>query len=136
MPADKRELLGEAFALALLDRDVAAAPEQVEAARRKAYRAPLLMLAVARIGCDAPEVPAIERLVSLGAAIQNVLLAAHSMGFGSGLTSGKALGSARIRDLFSLAEGELPVCFINIGTISSGKPPRPRPSPTDFCSTL
>lgn len=136
VPADRRERLAEAFALALVDRDPTATLEQVEAAREKAYRAPLLMLAVVRIGPDAPEVPAVERIVSLGAAIQNLLLAAHSLGFGGGLTSGQAMGSAHMRELFALAEGEQAVCFVNLGTISMTKPPRRRPVPSDFCSTL
>jgi nitroreductase len=52
-------------------------------------------------------------MVSVGAAIHNMLLSAHSLGIGSGLTSGQAMHSPRIRQLFSLSEGEEAVCFIN-----------------------
>jgi len=136
VPTEKRYRLAEVFALALLDRDPGATPEQIEAAREKADRAPLLMLAVVRIGPDAPEIPAVERLVSLGAAIQNLLLAAHSLGYGSGLTSGQAMRSARMRELFALAEGEQPVCFVNIGTVARARPPRSRPPVSMYCTTL
>lgn len=136
VPAHKRTLLAEVFALALIDRDPGATLVQIEAAREKAHRAPLLMLAAARLGSTQPEITAAERLVSLGAAIQNLLLAARALGYGTGLASGQAMGSARMRDLFALAEGEQPVCFINVGTVTQAKPPRSRPSASVFCSTL
>ena len=75
-------------------------------------------------------------MISLGAAIQNMLLAAHAMGFGSGLTSGQALRSSQMRTLFGLSEGEQPVCFVNIGSVSKRKPLRPRPGPSEFISSL
>ena len=136
VPSHKRDLLAEVFALALIDRDAGATLVQIDAAREKAHRAPLLMLAIARLGSTEPDIPSVERLVSLGAAIQNLLLAAHALGFGSGLTSGQAMGSRRTRELFALADSEVPVCFVNIGTVARHKPPRVRPAAEVFCSTL
>lgn len=136
IPPAKRHALGEVFALALLDRDPGATLEQIEDARSKAQRAPLLMLAVARLASEEPDTPPLERMISMGCAIQNILLSAQSMGFGSGLTSGRAITSQRMRQLFSLKEGEEPICFINIGTVSKEKPRRLRPSPERFVSTL
>ena len=46
VPSDKRPLLANAFASALGGRDPSATLEQIEAARHKAYRAPLLMPAI------------------------------------------------------------------------------------------
>ena len=94
IPQDKRALLAEVFAQALSERDPDATPEQIASAREKAQRAPLLILAVAQLGPAEPDIPAPERMVSLGCAIQNMLLTAHAMGFGSGLTSGQAMSSA------------------------------------------
>jgi nitroreductase len=136
VPAEKRASLGEAFARALIDRDPGATPDQSEAAREKAQRAPLLMLAIVRRAPDEHSIPDAERLVSLGCAIQNMLLTAHALGFGAGLTSGQALRSARIRDLFGLAENEEPVCFVNVGTVSKRKPLRMRPPAGAFTRTL
>ena len=136
VPTTKRALLAEVFALALIDRDPGATLLQIEAAREKAHRSPLLMLAIARLGPAEPNIPSAERLVSLGAALQNLLLAAHAIGFGSGLTSGQAMDSPRMRGLFALADGEAPVCFVNIGTVARHKPPRVRPAADIFCSTL
>jgi len=137
VPADKRHLMGEVFGQALLDRDASATPQEVQDARDKAQRAPLVMLAVALLGEHAPEIPPAERLVSLGCAIQNILLGAHALGYGTGLTSGRAMGSPRLAELFALGAGETPVCCINIGTVARApKARRARPLPERFSRTL
>jgi nitroreductase len=136
VPEDKRTLLADVFAQALLERDTNATSEQVEQAREKAFRAPFLALAIARLGpCD-PDIDLLERMVSLGAAIQNFLLCAHGMAFGSGLTSGQAMRSLAIRRLFQLAEGEQAVCCINVGTVNKRKPARLRPDVSTFVTSL
>lgn len=137
VPADQRHRLAEVFALALIDRDPGATLEQIESAREKAHRAPLLMVAIACLGPREPDTPALERMVSMGAAIQNLLLGAHAMGFGAGLTSGQAMASKRLVELCGLAPGEVPVCCVNIGSVSKRKPgSRVRPLPSSFVSEL
>ena len=137
VPQGKRSVLAEVFALALIDRDPGATLVQIEAAREKAHRSPLLMLAVARLVSELePEIPNAERMVSLGCAVQNLLLASHAMGFGAGLTSGQAMASLRMRELFALCADETAVCFVNVGTVSKRKPARIRPATEQFVSTL
>lgn len=151
VPATHRAALAEVFAKALQDRDPLATAEQVESAREKAYRAPFLMLAIVRLQAKAGEstrkasasdgdhealVCDAERLVSLGCAIQNMILAAHAAGFGSGLTSGQAMGSTHLRPLFSLTGDEQAVCCINLGTVSKHRPVRLRPGVVDYVSEL
>lgn len=136
VPAARRQALGEAFAQALLERDPQAAPDQLADARDKATRAPLVMLVVVRLGPAEPDVPAFERLIAVGAAVQNLQLQAHAMGYGCGLTSGRAMRAPALRELFGLDATEEAVCFINVGTVSRRKPQRPRPLPSDFVSEL
>jgi nitroreductase len=154
VPMAQRERLAEVFGLALVDRDPGATPAQIENAREKAHRAPFLLLAIARLtdpnkpvemaptlGPRHPEsseaeVGDAERLVSLGCAVQNIILAAHSAGFGTGLTSGQALASPRLRSLFALQPNEQPVCCINIGSVTKHKPVRLRPAVADYVSEL
>ena len=136
IPAAARARLAEVFGNALLERDPAATPEQVAQAREKAFRAPVLMLAVVRTGSPDDEIPAGERLLSAGCAIQNMLLMATAMGFASALTSGKALQSPGLRSLFSLAPDELAVCFLNLGTALGSKSLRQRPEPSRYVSFL
>ena len=137
VPAGQRATLGEVFAQALWERDPAATPEQLAQAREKAFRAPLLMLAVVdgAKGND-PEVDLNERILSAGCAVQNMLLVATAQGFGSALTSGKALKSGPLRACFGLAADEQALCFISIGTVASRRPPRTRPAVADYVSTL
>jgi nitroreductase len=136
VPASARGALADVFAQALAQRDAQATPEQLAQAREKAFRGPVLLLAVARTGGANPEVPATERLVSAGCAIQNMLLMATALGYGSSLTSGKALDSAPLRALFSLGGDEEALCFLSIGTIASTRRPRPRPSVDRYVSEL
>lgn len=154
VPTARRGRLAEVFGRALLDRDPNATPEQIENAREKAHRSPFLMLAIARLAeRDTPASPApargalhpesteaevsdAERLVSFGCAIQNIVLSAHAAGFGTGLTSGQAMASPRLRALFALRENEQAVCCINIGSVTKHKPVRLRPVVSDYVSEL
>ena len=90
--------------------------DDVAKSRDKAQRAPTLLLAVLKAAPDDPEVPLIERAVTLGAALMNLLLAAHGLGYGAMLTSGRAVRSPRFAAAFALADDEQAVCFVSIGT--------------------
>lgn len=136
IPQEARGRLADAFAASLLERDDAATPEQVGQARAKAFRAPVLMLAVVRTGSVNAEIPSSERLLSAGCAIQNMLLMATALGFGSALTSGRALRSPGLEALFSLQPGEAAVCFLSLGTAESRRRARPRPEPGRYVSVL
>ncbi len=132
-----RDRLATAFEQALIDRDPHSTAAQREDARAKAARAPFLALAIARLDGDGhPEIPYTERLVSLGCALQNMLLMAQAQGFGAGLVSGQAMDSAALRATFSLAPNEKAISFLGIGTVSWAKANRQRPAAEDFVTTL
>ena len=135
VPEAQRATLAEVFAQALTERDAQATDEQREQAREKAFRAPRLLLLVVDASCGDPEVDLSERLLSAGAAVQNVMLVATAQGFGSALTSGKALKSDTLRRALALREPEQAVCFLSIGTVASRRPVRPRPAVADYLST-
>ena len=136
VPTGGRARLAEVFATALVERDASATPQQVAQARGKAYRSPLLLLAVVRLRDDDAEIAPHERIVSAGCAVQNMLLMAHAQGFGGALTSGKALQSAPLRALFGLKPDEQALCFVNIGTVVKARPVRLRPQAAQYVSTL
>ncbi len=136
VPPAQRADLAEVFAQALRERDPAASEAQCEQAREKAFRAPRLLLLVVNEAIGDPEVDLHERLISAGAAVQNVMLVATAQGFGSALTSGKALKSQALRQRFGLAEGEHAVCFLSIGTVRAKRPGRPRPAVADYLTSL
>jgi nitroreductase len=136
VPADVRGLLAEQFAAALQERDAEALPEQIEQAREKAFRSPCLMLLVVDAARGDPEIDLSERLLSAGCAVQNILLMATALGFGSALTSGKALKAEGLRRLFGLSPAEHALCFVSLGTAHSRKPGRPRPRSADYLGHL
>ncbi len=133
---EARPALADAFAQALLERDAAATEEQLAQAREKAFRSPVLLLLVVDLGCGDREIDAAERLLSAGCAVQNMLLMATALGFGSALTSGKALHSTPLRNLFGLTSAQQAVCFVNIGTAIAIKPARVRPVPGAYFGVL
>jgi nitroreductase len=135
IPSERRDDLGIVFEEALVRRDPAADAEARASAREKALHAPCLLVAVL---VDAPgtTIPVEEKLVSLGCALQNVLLAARALGFASGLASGGALDTPAMRRLLALDAHERAVCFIGIGTGEPKKTPRVRPQPGQFFKTL
>ncbi len=132
IPAAARCALGEAFAQALVQRDPAALPEQMNQARDKAMRAPLLLMLVVDEACGDTKIGLSERLISAGCATQNMLLMATALGFGSSLTSGKALHSSALRNLFQLGTHEHAICFMSVGTSQHATPARNRPDPSQY----
>ena len=136
VPEASRTPLADVFAQALLERDPAATPEQAEQAREKAYRSPVLLLAVVDAERGDADIDLAERTVSAGCAVQNMLLMATAQGYGSALTSGKALKADSLRALFQLAPSELALCFVSIGTVLSRKAVRARPVASAYVSTL
>lgn len=136
VPAHRRTDLGLAFEAALLERDPSADDEARQQARDKAERSPWLLLAVVRTGGEPADIAAAERVLSAGAAIQNMLLTATALGLGSSLTSGKALQSVPLRQLFALPPHEQALCFINIGQLGSARKPRERPEVARYFSVL
>ena len=119
VPQAARPPLADVFAQALLERDPAATAEQAEQAREKAYRSPVLLLAVVDAERGDAEIDLAERTVSAGCAVQNMLLMAPSL-----------------RALFQLAASEQALCFISIGTVLSRKAVRARPAASAYVSTL
>lgn len=135
--ASSRERLADVFALALRERDAQATDDQVAQAREKAFRAPVLLLAIVDGLRGDLEIDVFERMISAGCAMQNMLLMATALGFGSALTSGKALKAEDLRALFGLKDGEHAVCFLSIGSVQSPKRPlRVRPASAEYVQTF
>jgi nitroreductase len=109
-------LLGEIFVEAKRRRLPDASSLMLDRERQKALNAPTLLVACARLHDGMADIPVSEQLVSVGAAIQNLLLAAHALGFGAILLSGEKTRDPLVRDAFGLGSDEMLVGFISIGT--------------------
>jgi nitroreductase len=136
VPATQRPRLGLAFADSLRERDPAATGEQRNQAHDKALRAPVLLLVVVNAACGDTDIDLNERILSAGCAVQNLLLMATARGWGSALTSGKALKSGALRTLFDLGPQEHALCCLSVGSVSARKPTPPRPLVHEIVRTL
>jgi len=96
----------------------------------------VLLLVVVDAACGDPDIDLHERIVSAGCAVQNLLLAATARGWGSALTSGKALKSDALRRLLALGPAEHALCCLSVGSVSARRPARPRPGVHDIVRTL
>jgi nitroreductase len=132
-----RGRLSKVFLDTLLERDKDASQSQKLQASERAYRSPVLLLVIARItDGESLRIGKNERLVSAGCAIQNTLLMATVLGFGSSLTTGSALKSQDLAEMFELLPNEQAICFINLGTARNQKPLRKRPALEQYFSIL
>lgn len=82
----------------------------------RAHNAPCLIAVVARIDKGHAIAPPNEQWISVGAALQNILLAAEDLGFHAMIVSGKKVGTDVVRKGFALSDDEELVGFVAIGS--------------------
>ncbi len=130
------ERLGDYFVKASeLDSDTPLSSEEREKIRGKALRAPTLILAYLSPK-DHPKVPHIEQVLSLGASVQNLLMAAHFMGVGAIWRSGKLCFNPHLAKLLGLKPQESILGFIFLGEEEGTKRPVPVIDPSEFVSYI
>lgn len=131
---EARARLAEIFVEALLNREPDAPEAAIEKERSRTRFAPVVIVACAEIDPDVANVPPVEQIVSTGAAIQNVMNAAHAKGFGSFLSTGKNARDPVVKQAFNLTDKDEIVGFIYLGTPKPGLSGKPRPDAMEFCS--
>jgi len=117
---EDRARLGQVFADAALAADPQVSAEKQAEIAAKALRAPLIVVVVARVR-EHPKVPAIEQLLSAGAAAQLMLVAAHAQGFAGIWRTGGVAYDPRVHLRLGLEEGEQIVGFLYLGTAQAQK---------------
>ncbi len=127
-----------AFVTASLDAFRAAVPDADEAglkkARGKAEQPPAIVALVAKLQPNHPKIGLPDQWLTVGCVLQNLWLAAESLGFACGVSSGRVMESDVMRRAFQLAEGEEIVSIVSIGTPKERQPPRPKPALADIVS--
>ncbi|HSH90791.1 MAG TPA: nitroreductase [Ramlibacter sp.] len=118
-----RARFGELMAASLQRRDPNASPAKLQLERDKPMRAPLIVVTAA-VTREDPAVPGVEQILAVGAATQNILLAAHALGYGSFWRTGATARDDSVKEGLGLAPENTIVGFIYIGT--SEVPARPR----------
>jgi len=118
-----RGLFADALAAALRLRMPEVADDAVEREREKAYRSPVLIVVSAHAEPH-PKVPAVEQWVAVGAAIQNLWLAAVAQGLGAAWKTGNAAYDPVVKQALGVAEGDAIIGFLHVGTPLASAPPR------------
>ena len=122
-----REKLGEVF--------VQARQPETDEQRKKLLdaptRAPMIIIAVATIK-DNPKVPAMEQIASAAAAVQNMSVAIHALGYGSIWKTGGVCYDPRVNLALGLSATDQIVGYLYVGTPTFRDRPIPEHRLEDF----
>jgi nitroreductase len=111
-----RNALAAIFSNATREIDPHISEDLLRREAERAHHAPCLIAVIARIDKDHAIAPPSEQWISVGAALQNILLAAEDLGFRAMMVSGKKVGTDVVRKGFTLSDGEELVGFVAIGS--------------------
>lgn len=125
---DAREALGELFLRAIASTDPARAGADAAKLRQMPLRAPMILVAILSLH-DHPTVPDWEQWLSLGASVQNCLLALHEEGFAGMWRTGDVATHDGVRDGLGLTANEHIGGFIYVGTPLGSKAAPAEPEP-------
>lgn len=117
---DSRDALAQTFVEIKLRRNRDASTVELEQERDRARSVPVLIAVISRLVTDHPIVPVSEQYASVGAAIQNILLCAHGLGFGAKMVSGRKIQDQQLAREFMLQPSEALFGFVCIGTAVAG----------------
>lgn len=92
---------------------------QLEKERTKLGRAPLVIV-VAAVHVHSDKIPFAEQMSSAAAAVQNLLLAATALGYGSMWRTGDVAYDPRIKRTLGLSEHDAIVGYVYLGTPHQG----------------
>ncbi len=126
--AARRGTLAEVFADAARELDPAVAEGEIAKAREKATQGPCLIGLIGRIDPNHPKIVASDQWLTVGCALENMLLAAQAHGFAAAVRSGRYLETQAVRRAFSLGANEHFTCLIALGTPAEWPPAKPKPA--------
>jgi nitroreductase len=123
---DQRRKLGDLLAASALRRVPGLSDGDQQRERDKALRAPMIIVTVCRV-VPGTKIPAIEQLMAVGAATQNILLALHALGYAAAWKTGEAAYDPEVKKSLGLAADDHVVGLVYTGggsgaTFAPGKP--------------
>lgn len=107
---------------------------ELEKAREKAFQGPCLIGLIARIDPTIVKIPPSDQWLTVGCALENMLLAVAEAGYAAAVRSGGYLATPAVRQAFGLAETEHFTCFLAIGTATEWPPAKLKPDPAAITS--
>ena len=112
----EREAFGRAAAAAKRARVPGMSEEQVASERQKIARSPTIVVAACVVDRANTKVPEIEQVIAVGAAVENVFLAAHALGIGVMWKTGAAAYDSGVKALLGLRPEDHIVAILHLGT--------------------
>ena len=109
-----REKLGEAMARLSLAKFPQSTPEQLDGERRKALRAPTIVVVAARIVQG--KIPEVEQIGAVAAGVENMVLTAQALGYGVMWKTGAPAYDAQTKTMLGLGAEDPIVAFLYLGT--------------------
>ena len=109
-----RDKLGAAMARLSLGKFPQSTPEQLESERRKVLRAPTIVVVAARI--TPGKIPEVEQIAAVAAGVENMVLVAQALGYGSMWKTGAAAYDAQTKTELGLSAQDHIVAFLYLGT--------------------
>ena len=90
--------------------------EQMAAEREKIKRSPTLVVVGCAVDLANTKVPEIEQVIAVGAAVENLLLAAHDLGYGAMWKTGAAAYDPAVKAAVGLQPKDHIVAILHLGT--------------------
>ncbi|ALO46692.1 nitroreductase family protein [Pseudohongiella spirulinae] len=125
---DARYRLGDLWAKACHLDNCEISPEELQAQRNKLLRAPIIIVGIVSPK-EHPKVPVTEQHLSAGAALQNMLNAAHALDLGAIWRTGPMAEHPLVLEGLGLQPHEAIIGFLYLGQVDGPRRPL-RPEPT------
>ena len=130
---EQRRHFGALMCDLMRSRNPAISVEALQRERDKVMRAPVIIVVGARINKNV-KIPEVEQLLSAGAAAQNIMLAAHALGYGAMWKTGAPAYDDAVKRALGLEPTDAIVAFIYLGTYAKSAPLAQRACSGDFVS--
>lgn len=128
---DARKRFGDVMAEAMKRREPDAPANMLEREREKPLRAPLIVVLAAAIQ-EGHKIPVIEQMLAAGAAAQNIMVAAHALGYGAAWKTGAPAYDDFVKATLGLAPSDAIVGFLYLGTAAGAPVSLPAPELSAF----
>ena len=128
---DDRQYLADLFVKDCQERNGNADPTTLEDVKKKAYRAPLIVVGITSYKSH-DKVPEIEQALATGGVLNNIGMAIYAHGFGSVWRTGGYASSSIVKEGLGVSSTEEIVGYLYIGTPTNANRPLKPIETSDF----
>jgi nitroreductase len=111
-----RRAFAEAAIVARRARPPAPTADQLRSEGEKIWRSPTVVIVGCAVDRNNPKIPEVEQVLATGAAAQNLMLAAHGLGYGVMWKTGPAAYDAGVKVAVGLQPTDHIVAIMHLGT--------------------